>query len=212
MGISPWNRKISGKHVHKLGRRIISVEGFVDFRCKNAWAHQPSPEDPLEVARYTNEVASKSSLLIAVPLVKLYGSWSKGHLLSFLQALKSGAVYWDDTKTLMVPDAGQAALMEVLKLGLKYKVFKYEAMRMHAQAVKDLIASDNFDAAFALGETETRLLLSIKQSLAIVKTPPLESRCGMSFMSRWSDPPVIIGQSMTSSLCIILPRSFRKCI
>ena len=54
LGVSPLNRDLSGTHVHELGRRIVSVEGFVRFRYQQGWAHEPNPEDPLEVARNTN--------------------------------------------------------------------------------------------------------------------------------------------------------------
>ena len=35
LGVSPVNRNLSGPHVHKLGRRIVSVEGLVRFRYQN---------------------------------------------------------------------------------------------------------------------------------------------------------------------------------
>ena len=41
LGVSPLNRKISGSHVHALGRRIYSVEGFVRWRYRHGWAHEP---------------------------------------------------------------------------------------------------------------------------------------------------------------------------
>ena len=159
MGISSFNRPISGKHVHALGRRIQSVEGFCRFRYKHGWCHSPSETNPLEVAEWTNKIAERDPLIVQVPMVPLYGTWSKGHLTSWLQALKSGSVYWDDTKELMVPDEGQAALMRHLAHGIFMEVFKYEAMIENPQTVKDLISSDNFDHDLGLGETETRLLL-----------------------------------------------------
>ena len=55
--MSPLNRDMSGSHVYDLGRRTISVEGFVRFRYRQGWAHEPNPDDPLEVARNTNRVA-----------------------------------------------------------------------------------------------------------------------------------------------------------
>ena len=85
LGVSPLNRSISGTHVHALGRRILSVEGFVRWRYRHGWAHEANPEDPLEVARITNEVARATSLLAEVPMVPLLGSIAKTHLMSFLQ-------------------------------------------------------------------------------------------------------------------------------
>jgi hypothetical protein len=86
LGVSPHNLDVSGKHVHKLGRRIVSVEGFCRYRYNHGWAHEPNPEDPLEVARNTNRVARRDKLLAPVPEEPLYGSFAKTHLLSFLQA------------------------------------------------------------------------------------------------------------------------------
>ena len=71
----------------------------------------------------------------------------------------------------MVPDEGQAALVHHLAHCIFMEVFKYEAMEVNPQAVKDLIASDNFDHDFGLGDTETRLLLSIKAMLTITRPP-----------------------------------------
>ena len=100
LGVSPLNRKISGTHVHTLGRRIVSVEGFVQWRYRHGWAHEPNPEDPLEVARNTNAVARATALVPQVPMVPLKGSIAKSHLLTFLQCLKNGQIYWSDTKQL----------------------------------------------------------------------------------------------------------------
>ena len=97
MGISPFNRRINGPYVHKLGKRILSVEGFARLRYRSGWCHEPDPADELSVARFTNAAAAGSGLLAPVPMVPLFGSFAKSHLLSFLQALRSGQVYWDQT-------------------------------------------------------------------------------------------------------------------
>ena len=76
---------------------------FVRFRYKNAIAHEWDPADPLRVAKHTNEMALRDPLLAAVPVKPLIATCAKSHLQSWLQALKSGAVYWDDTGELMVP-------------------------------------------------------------------------------------------------------------
>ena len=102
LGVSPLNRNLSGTHVHRLGRRITSVEGLLRFRYNHGWAHMPNPEDPLEVARNTNRVARATSLLAEVPEVALKGCIAKTHLMEFLQCLKSGEIYWNDTQQLMV--------------------------------------------------------------------------------------------------------------
>ena len=77
LGVSPLNRHVSATHVHDLGRRICSVEGFARFRYRNGWAHQPNPQDLLEVARHTNRVARATPLLAPVPMVALKGSFAK---------------------------------------------------------------------------------------------------------------------------------------
>ena len=123
LGVSLLNRAISGRHVHRLGRRIISFEAFVLWRYKHGWAHEPNPDDPLEVARHTNAVARATALLTEVPMVALKGSFAKTHLLSFLQCLKAGNVFWDDTKQLMVPPAAAGTLCEHIEHGMFYEIF-----------------------------------------------------------------------------------------
>ena len=123
MGVSLLNRAISGRHVHRLGRRIISFEAFVLWRYKHGWAHEPNPDDPLEVARHTNAVARATALLTEVPMVALKGSFAKTHLLSFLQCLKAGNVFWDDTKELMVPPAAAETLCAHIEHGMFYEIF-----------------------------------------------------------------------------------------
>jgi hypothetical protein len=167
VGVSPLNRHISGSHVHALGERILTVEGFVVWRYRYGWAHEPNPADPMEVARNTNKVAGVTPLLVKVPMVALKGSIAKTHLLSFLQCLKAGTVYWDKTKKLMLPPAACAALMEHMSHGMFYEVFSYAAIKNDRDAVLALCAADNFDSAFALGETEATLLRSIHSRLAL---------------------------------------------
>ena len=65
LGVSPLNRPISGSHVHALGRRIVSVEGFVAWRYRHGWAHEPNPADPLDVAKNTNKVAGSTCSTLA---------------------------------------------------------------------------------------------------------------------------------------------------
>ena len=79
LGVSPLNRDLSGTHVHELGRRIVSVEGFVRYRYQQGWAHEPNPDDPLAVAKNTNRVARATPLLPEVPMVPLKGSIAKTH-------------------------------------------------------------------------------------------------------------------------------------
>ena len=173
LGISPLNRAISGKHVHTLGRRILSVEGFCVFRYRAGICHEWDPENALAVAHYTNRQARRDPLLAPVPEVPLYGSFAKSHLLSFLQALKSKSVRWSDSGDLMVPDEGQAALMDHLRHGMYYEVLDYRAIKEEREAVVGLIAADNFDAGFALGQTEIQLLRVISDTMQVHVRPPI---------------------------------------
>ena len=134
-------------------------------------ASSPNLDDPLEVARNTNEVARATSLLAEVPMIPLKGSIAKTHLLSFLHCLKAGNVYWSDTKKLMVPPAAQATLLEHLEHGMHFEVFSYKAVQEDKAAMVALCQADNFDAAFALGETEVSLLRCIHAGIAVARPP-----------------------------------------
>ena len=90
-----------------------------------AICHELDPTDPLRVAVNTNEYAERSRLLAKVPMATLFGSCTKGHMLSFLQALKSGTVYWSDTGTLMLPSPAKSTLAEMVELGLTYMVLSW---------------------------------------------------------------------------------------
>ena len=171
LGVSPVNRRINGPYVHQLGRRILSVEGFTRLRYRNGLCHEPSPDDPLAVARFTNAAAQGSGLLSPVPVKALFGSFGKSHLLSFLQALKSGQVYWNETQDLMLPVAAQQELMEHLQHGMFYEVLAWEAVRDHGPALQALMAADNFDAGFALGQTELQLLRSMREAIVVCRPP-----------------------------------------
>ena len=197
LGASPINRKVSGRHVHRIGRRIISVEGFQRYRYKYGWCHQWNPADPLSVARHTNELAKVDPLLARVPEVPLYGSFAKTHLMSFLHALRSGSVYWQDSGELMMPPEGAAVLREHLEQGMFYEVLSWEAVEKDEADVRALMASDNFDAGFALGQTEIALLQSIHEGMKIVRPPrgmtqfdtivlAVERNCGQ----RWNEEEI----------------------
>ena len=198
LGVSPLNRELSGSHVHGLGRRIVSVEGFVRYRYRQGWAHEPNPEDPLEVARNTNRVARATPLLPQVPMVPLKGSIAKTHLMAFQQCLEAGNIYWSDTKQLMTCPAGQLQLAEHLKYGMFYEVFSYAGVTNDKAAILSLCQADNFDSAFALGETEMQLLRSIHASLSIMRPPVgksswdvIKETAAVSCGQRWSEEDMI---------------------
>ena len=163
LGISWLNRPVSGGHSHNIGRRIVSVEGFVRFRYKNGICHRGDPSDPMRIAKRTNDIAKRDPLLAPVPMAVLLGCCAKSHLLSFLQALKSGTVYWDDTGDLMVPPPAHHCLIEHLDKGMFFEVLKWEAVGKHEEAVRMLISRDNCDASSALAETEIQFLSAMRR-------------------------------------------------
>ena len=158
--------------------------GFVRWRYRHGWAHEPNPDDPLEVARNTNKIARATALLPEVPEVPLKGSFAKTHLMTLLQCLKSGKIYWSDTKQKMLCPAGQHALAEHVKYGMFYEVFNFDCVKYDRKAVAALCTPDNLDSAFALGETELQLLKSIHESLTVLR--PLWGRRNGTWCSSWS--------------------------
>lgn len=197
LGVSPFNRRINGRHVHQLGRRILSVEGFVRMRYQWGWCHEPNPADELAVSRYTNAAARGSGLLAPVPDTPLFGSFAKTHLLSFLQALKTRQVRWDKGGDLMLPDEAQEELMEHLAHGMFYEVLSWQVCERHPDALKSLIASDNFDAGFSLGQTEMHLLQNMRNCIVVARPPVgqtlldvVRGQIMLSSGQQWSDDDV----------------------
>ena len=120
------------------------------------------------------------------------------HLLAFQQCLMAGNIHWNDTKELMVCPAGQHALAEHLKHGMFYEVFSWEGVTQDKAAIMSLCQADNFDNAFALGETELQLLKSIHASLQIVRPPVgksswdvIKETTAVSCGQRWSEEDLI---------------------
>ena len=104
-------------------------------------------------------------------MVPLKGSFAKTHLMAFQQCLLAGNIYWNDTKQLMVGPEGAGQLAEHLKHGMFYQVFSWEGVKQDKAAILSLCQADNFDSAFALGETELQLLKSIHASLHVMRPP-----------------------------------------
>ena len=65
LGVSPLNRKISGTHVHALGRRIVSVEGFVQWRFSTDMVGLTSHINWRTVARRVQQSGTARSRRIA---------------------------------------------------------------------------------------------------------------------------------------------------
>ena len=45
-----------GQHCLKLGKRILTLEGFATFRYVAGFCHEPDPADPLAVSRHGNKM------------------------------------------------------------------------------------------------------------------------------------------------------------
>ena len=91
--------------------------------------------------------------------------------MAFQQCLLVGNIHWNDNKQLMTCPAGQLQLAEHLKHGMFYEVFSWEGVKQDKAAILSLCQADNFDSAFALGETELQLLKSIHASLHVMRPP-----------------------------------------
>ena len=122
------------------------------------------------------------------------GSFAKTHLLSFLQCLKAGSVFWDDNKQLMVPPAAADTLQAHIEHGMFYEIFQYVAVRDDRAAMLALCQADNLDSAFALGETEMTLLRTIHASIAVCRPPvgtsqwdSIRDTAARSCGQRWED-------------------------
>ena len=82
-----------------------------------------------------------------------------------------GTIYWNDTQKLMTCPEGQLALAEHLKHDMFYDVFSHDCVKNVRAAWVALCQSDNFDSAFALGETYMQLLWCIHPTMAAAKPP-----------------------------------------
>ena len=76
----------------------------------------------------------------------------------------------------MVAPAHMEPLLDHLKNGVYYEVLQWKAVRDHEDAVRQLIAGDNFDAAFVLGQTDLALLEAIHASTQI-RRPTSNKSC-----------------------------------
>ena len=182
LGPALFNRRgaaTCGRHCHDLGKRILSVEGFATYRYTAGWCHEPDPDDPLAVARHGNAMAAKDRYLPKLPMKPLKGVFAKTHLVTFLQLLQTGGHKWAGSDEAMVAPAssqeGQASsqeeLADVLRDGIFMHVFPYAAVRDHYDAIVALMASDNFDHAHGLVESEVRCLLQVRDAIHDIPVP-----------------------------------------
>ncbi|MCP4241605.1 MAG: hypothetical protein GY772_13675 [bacterium] len=167
-----------------MGKRILHVEGFATYRYVAGWCHEPDPADPLSVARHGGAMAQKDPLLPRLPLKPLKGVFAKTHLVTFLQLLQQGNHTWAGSDEPLVAQpassqdssaSSQEELDDVLHQGIFMHVFPWTAVRDHRDDIIALMASDNFDHAFGLAESEVRCLLTVRSALSDLPVP-----CGRS--------------------------------
>ena len=56
-----------------------------------------------------------------------------------------------------------------------YEVLSWQACKDNAEDLRALIAADNFDAGFALGQTEMHLLQNLRRAIVVARPPPGQS-------------------------------------
>ena len=95
---------------------------------------------------------------------------------------------------MMVCPEAQLVLAEHLKHGMFYEVFSYDCVKKDKDAVMKLCKADNYDSAFALGETELQLLRDVHASLTVARPPVgktqwdvIKETTATSCGQRWSD-------------------------
>ena len=171
LGPSTWNRfseqSLSGKHMMQLGERIFDTEGFATYRYVAGWCHEPNPEDSQEVWKYASANARLDPLLPDYAKKELKGVFAKNHLVALLQCVKAGNRRLPNAKQMMgVPEGPDwDELRDVMKHGIWMEVFDYNDVRDNFKSFEWLMASDNFDSAFALAEDELSVIDRISHSL-----------------------------------------------
>ena len=171
LGPSTWNRfskqSLNGKHMMQLGERILRVEGFATYRYVAGWCHEPNPADPKEVWKHANANARLDPLLPEYHKKTLKGVFAKNHLVALLQCIKAGNRRLpNESQTMRVPEGPDwDELRDVMKFGIWMEVFQYQDVRDNFKAFEWLMASDNFDSAFALAEDELSVIDRISHSM-----------------------------------------------
>ena len=94
-GCDPNNRKgwpLSSKHMHYIGWRIVTKEGFSSQRYTNGVVVQPHPDHPRRVYNHTASFCDRDPLMISALESMEFGCSRKSHLLLFLLALLDGGI------------------------------------------------------------------------------------------------------------------------
>jgi len=142
-----------GRHCLKLLTRIVKVEGFATYRYVAAWCHEPDPHAPLVVAEHGNKMGSRDGLLPKYRIEPLKGLFAKTHLATALLAVRQGR--FPALMDIVKKNPGDHVdLMEALTDGIYVEVFPWAAVQANRGAFLELMASDNFDHAHGMVESE----------------------------------------------------------
>jgi hypothetical protein len=194
LGPAVFNRlgaATSGKHCHKLGATIIKEQGFATYRYEAGYCHEPDPADPLAVSRHGNSMAKNDPLLPNLPNKPLYGVFAKTHLVTFLQLYRDGRM--PELTRWVAASKDQDALAElhdVLDHGIYMQVFPWRVVQEHRADLEALMASDNFDHAFGLTDSELRCVKNVRDALSTLTVPVgmSKSQTAIAHLRKMSGP------------------------
>ena len=162
MAVSPINRSgmgVNGRHCHDLFHKIFHKDGLCVWRYTRGLALAPNPKDPLENARFTNEMVSKQhDMLASVTMEAHPGSFSKTHLWMGQFTAKQGSFKYYKDGTPMIPNPADPEMQMTMQYGLFYEILAWEAFEKHPDAIKFLMQGENADASDALRNTEVAMI------------------------------------------------------
>ena len=172
LGPALWNRfgaNLNGRHCMKLAVKI--EKDFQHLRYDRAWAVEPNPNDPNEVARHANLMAAIDPLLPRRVVEPLYALFRRNHLACVMLMQRLGKNTLDDD----VPfnsALGNDALRKALEEGIWVEVWEYSVYEAHRESFLAMMAADNHDADESLAENELQVLNRLRDSLSMVQTAP----------------------------------------
>ena len=167
----------SGRHCMNLAKRIFKIEGFATYRYIAGYCHEPDPANPLAVSRHGNGMADRDALLPRLGAKALKGVFAKTHLVTLLQLYKQGQM----PELVAFVETNRTAeereeLNDALTYGLYMHVFPWSAVAEHADDMKALMASDNFDHGHGLTDCELRCIKGMREAILKLPVPPASSQ------------------------------------
>ena len=185
LGPAVFNRHgeaTSGQHCLKLGKRILTLEGFGTFRYVAGYCHEPDPADPLAVATHGNSMQVKDNLLPRLPAKPLKGVFAKTHLVTFLQMYKNGQMpqMAPQASSQSAPSLSREDLNDAIEHGVFMHVFPWSVVRDNRQAVEKLMAADNFDHGHGLADSEMRCIKAVRVAIAASSQGTLHVPAGLT--------------------------------